>query len=900
MSGYSHSKILTCCRYCFINDEAGIAQCLECGKWFCNTPALHKGSHIVIHLSATGHQRMRLHPTNPFFRGELSCPGCANPNVFSLGTAMVRGTKQLLCRFECFDAMRDKQARIATERLIEPLIFEKRFRPEILRVTCEASIVNLFDIDRIERHDNGVSIFKGKVDIRKIPDQFENLISYQSTYLDLIAIQREYELAQSYESILRVHISWIPGPTWVGKFRVPDKLLQMYTGFVSIAHDSGWKERAVFIKLEANIVSVRLKPKMIPPETEGTYSTRSEANTVVLERQEASLDKMIFLNKTLLGLLVSSPDPTTQPTASTEAQGGAIPHYELHFHTMNESQKEAIVHAINEPLTLIQGPPGTGKTTVASYIIKYKLHQNPGIKILACAPSNTATDNIAERLSILGIKVVRMLARSNPETAVPHLTMEAYFKRKPVSEYEKLSALLQKQETTGYLTGKKGKKLKERVMRAEIEILEDVQVVCCTCSTVADGRLDDYKFKFVLIDEATQSVEPETMCALTLGVEQLVLLGDQKQLGPTVMMHELEEAGYGRSLYERLLNTGHKCIMLNQQYRMHPIIADFSSKQYYDDRVSSMVSQADRWDRKFKEIWMNVESPVIFCDISDPEEIARSGTSYVNRFEYVAIEYFLRVLHNGDLNSQDVGVISFYDGQVKETKRRLDKLGSEVAEFFRDVEVSSVDGFQGREKKYIILSCVRSNSDNYIGFVNDERRLNVALTRAQYGLVVIGNSAVLGHAQIWGDLIAYYKIRNLIIPYYEYRDIRNAVRDQDKQQGKSSIFDVPLLAISNEPFNAPPPRRKPVKKPEEIKAEQTRKDNEESKQAQVVKAAPTNSAKTKGKPPTTQKQKKKRYRAKAIENSSRPSTTLIDPMFAKFMSGVPGQSNIETPKYTRK
>jgi regulator of nonsense transcripts 1 len=685
--------------------------------------------------------------------------------------------RKVICRDVCFDSLRGLSASIMTERELVSLVQEKRFLQEILRLPEFTNPVTVEQVEFIEQRDNQVTIFRFRVPLRPMPQSHEHLEAYRKLHNDLILIQKDYEHHQVLDTRLdHVEIQWqIERKVVFGSFRVPDRLSIKYEGFIRIFHEAtGWEAKGLHVFSRDNLIKVRLRGPQQPPSGNGLYKTEIIPNLTVLNRQEEALEKLGTLNPFLRNAILSHGVkfvPQRQTERPFEAR--ALPMHTLSFQTMNQSQKDAIVTAINDPLTIIQGPPGTGKTTVATYIIKYKLGHSPNIKILACAPSNVAADNVAERLHLIGVNVVRMMAKSNPETLVPHLTMQSFIRRLPdEGYYSRLKAMQIKLDNGEHLPSVKEAEYRTLLAKAEQEIITRADVVCCTCSAVADGRLTPFQFKFVLIDEATQSVEPETLCALMLGVEQLVLVGDQKQLGPTVIIPELESMGYGLSLYERLLSLNHPYIMLNQQYRMHPCIAEFSSMKYYPEGLASMVSADDRTERQFSDIWLDPLNPVMFVEVYDHEESSKSGVSYLNRFEYVAIEHFLRRLRDGGCKAEDIGVITFYDGQVRECKRRLEHLGSEIDPFFKQIEVKSVDGFQGREKKYIILSCVRSNASVGIGFVDDERRLNVALTRSQYGLIVIGNSSVLVQSLVWRDLVSYYENKDLITPYHEYKERR--------------------------------------------------------------------------------------------------------------------------------
>jgi len=115
------------------------------------------------------------------------------------------------------------------------------------------------------------------------------------------------------------------------------------------------------------------------------------------------------------------------------------------------------------------------------------------------------------------------------------------------------------------------------------------------------------------------------------------------------------------------------------------------------------------------------------------------------------------------VNPQQIGVITPYEGQRFYSVNLMRRSGNFRTELYAEIEVASVDSFQGREKDFIILSCVRSNDHQGIGFLNDPRRLNVALTRARYGLVILGNPKVLSKQPLWNNLLCHFKENSTLV-----------------------------------------------------------------------------------------------------------------------------------------
>lgn len=766
-----------CCRYCKVEDPLSLAKCLECNRWFCNTPFQSKGSHIIIHLTTNGHSRICFHRESK--RMNLECYICHESNLFSLGYYKEAFEQKIICRGACYDNFRGIEANLHSERKLKSLIEERHFRNEFLTIPKSTFPVSLEEIENIEQTDNGVSIFKFPI-FDSLPLAFDSIEAYKNIHQGLIDFQINFEKLKSEETKFITEIQWKNDKS--GTFFLPDKLIGKYDKYIVLSYRE-WSANALITRVEGNKVQFKLKDSVPSEYSIKQFSILVQPDVGHLNRFSRSLNKLQEISSGLTEAILNG----QIPSCSVESQvSHALPLIRLDFVQMNNNQREAIARAIYQPLTLIQGPPGTGKTTVAANIIKYKLAKFPSTKVLACAPSNTAVDNLAERMHNIGLKVLRFLSNTKSQSSVPHLTFKAFLQRN--LRYKELAKLQGKIEDFEGFTNAEDRIYKAQIERALQEAFDSAEVVCCTCSTAADDRLNGFRYNFVLIDEATQSFELETICTLTLGANQLVLIGDQKQLGPTIMINDLKEAGYETSLYERFILNGSKPIMLNQQYRMHPSIVAFSNKNFYDGLINTMITVEDRTEHQFNDIWINPSHPIIFSKVTDTEEISISGVSLSNRFEYVAIEHYLRKFRLGGLNASDIGVISFYGGQVAEITRRLTRLSTKSEDlFYKEIEVSSVDGFQGKEKKYIILSCVRSNVGNKIGFVDDYRRMNVAITRAMFGLVIIGNSDVLSHSEVWKNFIKFLEIKRLIQTFTQTSPSCSSSSESDEETGRNII-----------------------------------------------------------------------------------------------------------------
>jgi len=224
------------------------------------------------------------------------------------------------------------------------------------------------------------------------------------------------------------------------------------------------------------------------------------------------------------------------------------------------------------------------------------------------------------------------------------------------------------------------------------------------------------------------------------------------------------KAGLTQSMFERLVLIGIRPIRLQVQYRMHPALSEFPSNMFYEGSLQNGVT---KMERKLQSLcgfagkedfpWPVPDKPMFFYSISGMEEISASGTSYLNRTEASYVEKIVTHFFKMGVTPSQIGVITPYDGQKKYVSEYMRRAGCLSSSLYEAIEVASVDAFQGREKDYILVSCVRASDSQGIGFLSDPRRLNVALTRARLGLILLGNPRVLSKNPLWAALLLHFK-----------------------------------------------------------------------------------------------------------------------------------------------
>ncbi|QWU85924.1 hypothetical protein CA3LBN_000142 [Candidozyma haemuli] len=465
--------------------------------------------------------------------------------------------------------------------------------------------------------------------------------------------------------------------------------------------------------------------------------------------------------------------------------------------TFNESQKVGLQSVLNNSITVLQGPPGTGKTSTIHEIILQMLEKMHTSPILVVAASNIAIDNIAEKLlekhgkSILRITSLQKEIEYNKEHPLASICLHhKVYDGLPAHQQEALKALRRPNEK---ISKAQYSKLMSSIIDFSNRIIASSKVILTTTVTAGGLQLKALpRIPIVIMDEATQSSEPSTLIPLSMnGVEKFVFVGDHKQLSSFSDIPNLS-----LSLFERILRNGtYKTPhMLDTQYRMHPAISEFPRHKFYNDLLKDGITAEHRIKEGIPA------NPVTFWDTNGkkPEKIVWSrfksegGMTYANQGEILSIEKVLMTLiYDKGIKKSNIGVITPYRGQrdlISNTLVKNDLINPDKDVIHEDVDrddffdtskpvtihtvsdimIASIDAFQGREKDFMIMSCVRSNKDNKVGFLKDERRLNVALTRARYGLIIIGDATCLRNDPLWNEYIEHLTSKGSLLSGDEF------------------------------------------------------------------------------------------------------------------------------------
>ena len=435
------------------------------------------------------------------------------------------------------------------------------------------------------------------------------------------------------------------------------------------------------------------------------------------------------------------------------------------FPWLNPSQEEAVNKVLwAKDVAVVHGPPGTGKTTTLVEAIYETLHREN--QVLVCAQSNMAVDWISEKLVDRGIHVLRIGNPTRVNDKMLSFTYERRFEAHP--DYPQLWSI-RKAIRELYQQRRKGRSenmhqkinaLKDRATELEIRINADLfneaRVVACTLAGSAHRVMTGMKFATLFIDEAAQALEPACWIAIRRA-DRVILAGDHCQLPPTVKCQEAVRGGLAHTLMQTIVKRKPEAVsLLKIQYRMNEEIMRFSSDWFYGGSLQAApeVKYRGILDYDTPMVWINTEG--MDCN----EEFVGESFGRINKAEArLTLEqlqtYITRIGKQRILEERiDFGVISPYKAQVQYLRQSIRR-----APFFKPfhhlISINTVDGFQGQERDVIVISLVRANEEGQIGFLNDLRRMNVAITRARMKLIILGDASTLTRHPFYKKLYEY-------------------------------------------------------------------------------------------------------------------------------------------------
>ncbi|KAJ7484319.1 P-loop containing nucleoside triphosphate hydrolase protein [Mycena latifolia] len=473
------------------------------------------------------------------------------------------------------------------------------------------------------------------------------------------------------------------------------------------------------------------------------FTVRFKLNRYPVRRQHLAMDTAFSEDRVLFPLPLHVPK-SSYPTQTSARLKGFNP-----LIATNAPQLQAVVSIVKRapgsvPFVIF-GPPGTGKTVTMVEAIRQVLAADPHARILACAPSNSAADLIASRLMALSTdELFRFYAPSrNKDQVALELREYTYTKSEGHFSVPPLS----------------------RMKRFRV-----VVTTCVSASVVSGIGIPRGHYTHIFCDEAGQSTEPEVMIAIKTMADtrtNIVLSGDPKQLGPIIRSAVARELGLETSYIERLMQReiydekkgyGASVIKLTKNFRSHKAILKFPNERFYKGELQ------EYGDRRVIDAYIgapflpNKAFPIVFHAIAGKDDREAASPSFFNIDEVTQVKMYIQSLRADRrfrITDNDIGVIAPYHAQCLKIRNVLRAVAD-------GIKIGSVEEFQGQERRVIIISTVRSSREfveydlrHTLGFVANPRRFNVAVTRAQALLIVIGDPNVLALDPLWRAFLNY-------------------------------------------------------------------------------------------------------------------------------------------------
>lgn len=421
-----------------------------------------------------------------------------------------------------------------------------------------------------------------------------------------------------------------------------------------------------------------------------------------------------------------------------------------------------------DPVCLVHGPFGTGKSqlivAILNYILERKRSTGSGdvglfskARIMVCSHTNIAVDRVLLGLLNSGVSnFIRVGGlRKIHEKLLPY-SLHA-------SESKTFSsAISELKHMANSASGERLKEIQREIKEAEQgserkrkKFLKSSPIVGVTCVSTALSVLENQHFDILILDEASQMTEPLSLAPIIRSkCNYIIAAGDPCQLPPVITSPEnVDGGGQGllRPLFVRLASLGCQPYLLRTQYRCHPYIAALANKNYYSNKLLDGILPQDR-------------APVI-PDLPPLSAVhimgheSYSGRSIMNESEARAAATIVRGIARAGIDSSKVGIICFYRAQVNAVRRCIQlAYRSDGLDDYANVEVATVDSFQGAERDIILLTTATTKPSE---FASDACRMNVALTRAKNHLIVLGNLQVLCQtAPVFNDIMTAVRSSN--------------------------------------------------------------------------------------------------------------------------------------------
>ena len=729
------------CAFCQCTNIQCLGQCPKTGDYFCNGRGSCKESHLVYYLLKTGQQSFVLPPANQYSKMRFECYLCKSTNIFDLGIVPSNDHKQffIVCKNKCLYDKDFVSAKKLNVTAFMPLVRKDQVLPLIIAQPDqnESRSVPMRDIQRVMgRYFDKFNIKPPKKVHKGLPE-LKMKYDDMNEYLDNM---RGFISAERFESFVKAeNIQWdSPTSLTFECSTSPDffRDLRKYKVLrVTSRHNMKKKsEKATLVQERSPMITVSF-----------SYQSAFFQNRTDLLVQIPTKDSTFGECLNGLDFFQSKIPPLFQRVFLGDVEGdfselnktkNKIPYKQARHGSLpplNQSQMEAINYCLSHRFSMVQGPPGTGKTTLLVAMV-YSLISSKVKPILVCAATNVAVDHATLKIKELGISVCRVMSDQYYEDD-ESFHVRDYASRRVSSNKTKYEKKLMKEE--------------------EKEKIKNADVILSTCY-IASSRLKDYSFKAILFDEAGQLTDPDLICGCIHNPNLVMFVGDHQQLGPIIKAKASMKSKYDIVLLERLVLNHMRPKLLRTQYRMHPEISKFPSQLFYGNLLINGVKKEDRILPFGRFKWPNKNLPIMMWNVKDGTEQSTEGMKSVyNEKEAQCVGQIVGSLCQSGINLDQIGIITPYAAQQEFLKSNIPDYCPNIDDFDQ-LEIKSVDGFQGREKDIIIISYVRSNPEQNTGFSATRKRLCVSITRAKFGLIQVLNADTYKKSNEMMDMMKYY------------------------------------------------------------------------------------------------------------------------------------------------
>ncbi|KAF7638147.1 AAA domain-containing protein [Meloidogyne graminicola] len=535
------------------------------------------------------------------------------------------------------------------------------------------------------------------------------------------------------------------------------------------------------LKFDEVTRKVRFTPLSLQALPRGKFYVRFEPSRFVYNARHHILQNVYRLQETTSFLIFPKPfdDDFLSLDRYIEKRDNMIKNIRFSSDRFNKEQRNAIfailmsrhikINNCDGALLpyIIHGPPGTGKTTILVEAVRLLIEQkNVENKVIVCTPSNTAADLFATELL---------------ETAKidPNLIFRLYALMVPVDDLK---------ESLKPVTFVKSPDLNSDADMFAIypaARLAQFRVIVCTMIASTYLMLGGLatKFTHIIIDEAGQASELETLVPIVGLIgdgTKVILAGDHKQLGPVEAVDYFRRNKFNNSLLERLQtiefykDDERVMTFLRKNYRSHEAIIAVPSRLCYNNEL---IAAEDALPRDKLANWEGLPSkgfPILWHHIESPEKCEENGTSYMNSGELeLVITYVKRIITELQVKPIDIGIISPYTYQAR-------KLRHSLMSYIADITIDTVERFQGSQRRVIIVTTVRCNPNDKLGFMHSKKRFNTTIARAEELLIIVGNAKIMTKVSSWASM-------------YEHCHQNNAIIGVSEELSKEILASVQLL-----------------------------------------------------------------------------------------------------------